>query len=218
MNVIIAGAGRLGEQAAHLMTATGHQVTVIDRDQVALDALGSEHLHRLVRGDACDPTVLEGSGVLTADLLLAATGDDEENLVIALLAKRQFGVGRVLARVNDPDNTWLFDESWGVDIPLPGESPLVALIEEAAGAADTIGLIRLAAAGVSLIETHVGTGSAAADRPLSGIGLPPGTVVAAVIRDGRPAVPGQDYRFRAGDTVLVVTTAATESDIHDAFQ
>lgn len=218
MKILIAGAGRLGEQAAHLLTATGHQVTVIDQDQRALDRLSAEHLHRLVHGDACEPSILEQAGALSADLMLAATGEDEDNLVIALLAKRQFQVARVLARVNDPDDTWLFDRRWGVDIALPATTPLVSLVEEAAGLTDTIGLMRLAAAGVMLIETHIGDRAAAAGRALADLILPPGTVVATVVHDGQPLVPGADYRFRAGDTVLVVTHTATDRDIHDAFQ
>ncbi|HEY7487182.1 MAG TPA: NAD-binding protein [Streptosporangiaceae bacterium] len=218
MKILIVGAGRLGEQAAHLLAATGHEVTVIDRDRRRLDALGGEHLHRLVHGDGCEPDILERSGALSTDLLLAATGEDEDNLVIALLAKRQFGVGRTLARVNDPDNAWLFDARWGVDVALPAAAPLVSLIEEAAGLSDTVGLVSLAAAGVTLIETHIGAGSVAAGRLLADIALPDGTVVATVVHDGKPIVPGREYRFQAGDTVLVVTHAATERDIHNAFQ
>jgi trk system potassium uptake protein TrkA len=216
MKVLIAGAGRLGEQAAHLLTATGHQVTVIDRDRARLAELSAEHL--LVHGDACEPTVLERAGVLNTDLLLAATGDDEDNLVIALLAKRQFAVARTLARVNDPDDTWLFDDRWGVDAALPAETPLVSLIEEAAGIADTIGLLRLTTAGVTLIETRLTKQSSATGHSLADIDLPPNTVVAAVIHDGHPIVPGPDHRLTVGNTLLVVTTSATETDIHNAFQ
>lgn len=218
MNILIAGAGRLGRQAAHLLTTTGHQVTIIDQDQEHLDRLGPDHPHRLVRGDACEPAVLESAGAYTADMVLAATGEDEDNLVLSLLAKRQFGVGRVLARVNDPDNAWLFDSRWGIDTALPGAAPLISLIEEAAGLTDTVGLLRLGAAGVTLIETHLDAGSTATGRTLADLPMPPGTVVAAVVRDGRPTVPGAVFRFQAGDTVLVVTHTATDTDIHRAFQ
>jgi trk system potassium uptake protein TrkA len=218
MKILIAGAGRLGQQAAHLLAATGHQVTVIDQDRKRLDRLGPEHLHRLVHGDACEPAILESAGALAADLLLAATGEDEDNLVIALLAKRQFDIGRVIARVNDPGDAWLFDGRWGVDVALPAAAPLVSLIEEAAGLTDTIGLLRLASAGVTLIETHVGDRSTAAGRTVADLTLPSGTLVATVIHDGHPRVPGDDYRLQPGDTVLLVTDTATEKDIHNAFQ
>jgi trk/ktr system potassium uptake protein len=216
MKIIVAGAGRLGAQAAHLLTATGHQVTVIDRDRTRIAELTGEY--QLVHGDACEPRILETSGALNADLLLAATGDDEDNLVIALLAKRQLAVPRTLARVNDPDNVWLFTERWGVDVALPAAAALVSLIEEAANTTDTVGMVRLPTAGVALIETHIDQTSSAGGRTLADVTLPPGTIVAAVVHDTQPVVPNRDYRFRPGDTVLVVTTAATDSDVHNAFQ
>jgi trk system potassium uptake protein TrkA len=218
MKIIVAGAGRLGEQAAHLLAATGHQVTIIDRDRGRLDQLTGEHLHRLVHGDACEPHVLETSGARNADLLLAATGEDEDNLVVALLAKRQFAVPRTLARVNDPDDAWLFTERWGVDVALPGAAALVSLIEEAADTTDTVGLVRLPTAGVTLIETHIDQDSSANGHTLAELTLPPDTIVAAVVHDARPVAPGGDYRFHPGDTVLVVTTTATDTDVHNAFQ
>jgi trk system potassium uptake protein TrkA len=218
MKILIAGGGRLGEQAAHLLTATGHQVTVIDQDRTRLTALNGEHLHRLVHGDACEPGILETSGALNTDLLLAATGDDEDNLVIALLAKRHFAIPRTLARVNDPDNTWLFDTRWGVDVALPAATPLVSLIEEATGSTDTVGLLRLSTAGVTLIETHIDEHSAANGHTLTSLTLPPGTIVAAIIHDTQPVVPSGDYQFHPGDTVLVVTNTAAPTDIHNTFQ
>ena len=216
MNILVVGAGRLGEQAAHLLAAAGHRTTVIDQDQSHLDRL--DGAHRLIRGDGCEPAVLEAAGALRADLLVAATGEDEDNLVIALLAKRQFAVGRVLARTNDPDNAWLFDQRWGVDVALPAATPLVSLIEEAAGVSDTIVLMRLAAAGVELIETRIDETSSAAGRALADLTLPPATVVAAVVHNGQPTVPEPGYRFHPGDTVLVVTSGAREQDIHETFQ
>ncbi len=106
-------------------------------------------------GDACEPVLLERAGALTCDLVIAATGRDEDNLVISLLAKRQFGVARVAARVNDAENAWLFDGRWGVDVAVPAATPLISLIEEATGATDTVALLRLSKAGVEVIETAI---------------------------------------------------------------
>jgi trk system potassium uptake protein len=218
MKVLIAGAGRLGRQTAHLLSATGHQVVVIDTDQRALDQLDGEPVLRTVRGDACEPDMLERAGALNADLMVAATGEDEDNLVISLLAKRQFAIPRVFARVNDCDDGWLFDQRWGVDVALPADGPMVALIDEATGAAQTVGLLRLATAGVTLIEARIRSESAAAGRVLADVALPPSTVVAALIRDGQPTVPDPGHRLRPGDVLLVVTNTATEADIESAFQ
>jgi K+ transport systems, NAD-binding component len=170
-----------------------------------------------VAGDACELTVLEDAGAHTMDLLVAATGEDEDNLVISLLAKRQFAIPRVAARINDTDNTWLFDHHWGVDVAVPAATPLISLIEEATGAADTVALLRLRKAGVNLIETAITPHSRAVGHPLADITLPAGTVVAAVIRNGKPTVPGPGFQLQPGDELLVVSQAATGQDIDAAF-
>ncbi|MBI3688622.1 MAG: TrkA family potassium uptake protein [Actinobacteria bacterium] len=218
MKVLIAGAGRLGVQIAKVFLATGGEVTIIERDDDRVAGLQPQLSARVLVGDACEPSALEEAGALTIDLLVAATGEDEDNLVISLLAKRQFAVPRVVARVNDSDNAWLFDHHWGVDVAVPAATPLITLIEEATGAADTVALLRLSRAGVSVIETALTPHSHAAGHTLAEIPLPAGTVVAAVIRDGQPTVPGPQFRLQPGDEVLIVSEAATEGDIHAAFQ
>ena len=218
MNVVIAGVGRLGAQVAHVLAAAGNEITVIDQDEDRLAEVAAHLDVRALPGDACEPSILEEAGALVANLLVAATGDDEDNLVISLLAKRQFAVPRVVARVNDSANAWLFDHRWGVDVAVPSAIPLVSLIEEATGASDTVALLRLARAGVNVIETAIGDTSSAAGRALADIELPPGTIVAAVIRRGRPAVPDSTLRLEPGDELLVVSSQATEQDVHAAFQ
>ncbi|MFC7261377.1 potassium channel family protein [Streptomyces lutosisoli] len=143
MNVIIAGAGRLGTQIAQVLAATHNEVTLIDADDDRVATLEGRVPVRLIAGDACEPTLLEHAGALTAVLVIATTGDDEDNLVISLLAKRQFSVPRVAARFNDADNARLFDGRWGVDVAVPAATPLISLIEEATGATDTVALLRL---------------------------------------------------------------------------
>jgi len=218
MKVLIVGAGRLGTQIAEVLTATGDDVSLIDIEDDRIAELEGHISARLVAGDACETTVLEDAGALTTDLLVAATGDDEDNLVISLLAKRQFAVPRVAARINDNDNGWLFDHRWGVDVAVPAATPLISLIEEATGATDTVALLRLSKAGVNVIETAITPHSRAVGHALADISLPAGTVVAAVIRNGEPTVPNLKFRLQPGDELLVVSEAATEQDIHAAFQ
>ena len=218
MKVLIVGAGRLGTQIAQVLTATGEEVSLIDIDDDRIAELEGHISARLVAGDACEPTVLEDAGALTTDLLVAATGEDEDNLVISLLAKRQFAVPRVAARINDTDNGWLFDDRWGVDVAVPAATPLISLIEEATGTTDTVALLRLSKAGVNVIETAITPHSRAVGHALADITLPAGTVVAAVIRNGAPTVPSPNFQLQPGDELLVVSEAATEQDIHAAFQ
>ncbi|MEV7242494.1 TrkA family potassium uptake protein [Streptomyces sp. NPDC093248] len=218
MKVLIAGAGRLGTQIAQVLSAARNDVTLVEHDDDRVAELGGLRQVRVVAGDACRPGVLEHAGALACDLVVATTGRDEDNLVISLLAKRQFGVGRVAARVNEEENSWLFDQRWGVDVAVPSATPLISLIEEATGATDTVALLRLSKAGVEVIETAITEESRAAGRTLGEIALPAGTVVATVVRDGRPTVPRPEERLLPGDELLLVSHEATEREIHAAFQ
>lgn len=218
MKVLIAGAGRLGTQVAQVLSAAGNETTLIETDDARVAELRGRVDFRLVAGDACEPWVLEHAGALAADLVVAATGADEANLVISLLSKRRFSVPRVAARVNEGDNTWLFDGHWGVDIAVPAAAPLISLIEEATEATDTIALLRLSKAGVAVIETAITPQSRTAGRRLGEVRLPEGTVVATVVRDGQPTAPDASVRLRSGDELLLVSHSATEQEIHAAFQ
>lgn len=218
MKALIAGAGRLGTQIAQVLAAAHDDVTLVDHDTARIAELEGTFPVRLVAGDACEPAVLELAGAHTADLAIVTTGRDEDNLVISLLTKRRFCIPRVAARVNDGDNTWLFDERWGADVAVPAATPLISLIEEATGATDTVALLRLSRAGVDVIETAITPQSRTAGRSLAEITLPAGTVIATLIRDGEPTVPAPDVRLEPGDALLVVSHAATEQEIHAAFQ
>jgi trk system potassium uptake protein len=218
MKVVVVGAGRLGAQFAEALVIAGHTVTVIDLNDAHLSTLAERAAVRAVPGDACEPNILEEAGAFVADMLVATTGDDEDNLVISLLAKRQFDVRRVAALINDPDNTWLFDDKWGVDVPVSSVAPLISLIEEGTGSADTVDLLRLTHAGVNLIETVIGPGSKTVDHPLADVQLPAATVVVAVIRAGTPIIPDPTYILHANDEVLIVAAAAVRQDIERAFQ
>ncbi|MER6682675.1 potassium channel family protein [Streptomyces olivaceoviridis] len=218
MKVLIAGAGRLGTQIAQVLSVARNEITLVEYDDDRVAELGDMPHVRVVAGDACEPALLEHAGALACDLVIAATGRDEDNLVISLLAKRQFGVERVAARVNEEENAWLFDQRWGVDVAVPAATPLISLIEEATGATDTVALLRLSKAGVEVIETAITEESRAAGHKLGEIELPAGTVVATVVREGRPTVPGPEVRLLPGDELLLVSHEATEQEIHAAFQ
>ena len=131
MRVLVVGAGAFGIYVARDLLDRGHEVTLMDKSKSARDD-GFERLPAATfsLGDGCEPTMLEQAGILRADVVVAATGDDEDNLVIALLAHKEFEVPRVVARVNDPDNTWLFTDWWGVDQAIAGPDAFIAVVEE----------------------------------------------------------------------------------------
>jgi trk system potassium uptake protein len=217
MRAVITGAGVLGQEMARVLAA-GNEVTLVDVDDELVERLKGHLRAQVLRGDACDPAVLEEAGALRADVLVAATGDDEDNLVISLLAKRQFDVPRVVARNNYPENRWLFNDRWGVDVAVSASATLLSLIQEATGATETVDLLQLGTAGVRMIETTIRESSAAVGKTLAEISLPPGTVIATIIRGREPRVPGGSFSLQAGDEVILVSEAATEQDIQVAFQ
>jgi trk system potassium uptake protein TrkA len=217
MRAVTTGAGVLGQEMARAL-ATSNEVTLVDVDDELVDRLKGHLRAQILWGDACDPSVLEEAGALKADVLVATTGDDEDNLVISLLAKRQFDVPRVVARNNYPENRWLFNERWGVDVAVSASATLLSLIQEATGSTETVDLLQLGTAGVRMIETTISEMSVAVGKTLAQISLPPGTVIATIIRDSEPHVPGGSFHLQAGDEVILVSEAATERDIQIAFQ
>jgi len=132
--------------------------------------------------------------------------------------RRQFDVPRVVARNNYPENRWLFNDRWGVDVAVSASATLLSLIQEATGATETVDLLQLGTAGVRMIETTIRESSAAVGKTLAEISLPPGTVIATIIRGREPRVPGGSFSLQAGDEVILVSEAATEQDIQVAFQ
>jgi trk system potassium uptake protein TrkA len=218
MRVIVAGAGRLGVEIANALTIERNDVTLIDNNRLLTKRLTGTCKALVLFGDAANPVVLEEAGALKADVLVATAGEDQVNLVVAFLAKRHFDIPRVAARVNDPENHWLFTDEWGVDVAVSASATLLSLIQEATSVADTVGLITLGRSGVSLIETTLTQGSTAVGKTLADLTMPAGTVIATVLRAGQPKVPGGSFQLEVGDEILIVSEAATEEDIGHLFQ
>lgn len=134
MEIIVAGGGNVGGQVARTLVGQQHHVIVVESDRDRAAALKSEGLE-VVTGNASVATSLEAAGALRADVLVACTERDEENLVIAVLGKRHLKIPRVIARINDDEHRWLFDESWGVDAAISSADALIGLLETRTGAA-----------------------------------------------------------------------------------
>jgi trk system potassium uptake protein TrkA len=171
MRIAIAGAGSVGRSIAGELVENGHQVMLIDRDPEAIKP-GRIEAAEWVLADACEVALLEDAGLQTCDVVIACTGDDKVNLVVSLLAKTEFAVGRVVGRVNDPRNEWLFTDAWGVDVAVSTPRILAALVEEAVSVGDLVRLFTLRQGQVNLVE----------------VTLPPTTSGRAVGARGRAAV------------------------------
>jgi trk system potassium uptake protein len=207
MRVLVAGGGKVGTFVAGELARSGHLVTVIevDMDKVSqMQSAGDPPGVRWMVGDACEVSQLSVADPSGCDVVAALTGDDEDNLVISLLAKQEFGVGRVVARVNNPKNDWLFDETWGVDISVSTPHLLAGLVEDAVSVGHLMRLLAFDHDGARLIETTVATGSRALHATLAELALPREAKVVVIIRRNRLVLAHGDSTFEAGDEVLLL--------------
>lgn len=216
MHIIVAGGGTVGDQVAQALEASGNTVVVVEVDATRAAELTARGM-RVVNGNACEPRTLEAADALRADVLVACTRLDEDNLVISLLARRHFEIPRVVATIRDGANRWLFGEAWGIDAAISSASALVSLIEEATGSARTVRLADLADVGLILLEVNVTARSAAKSATVAELSLPEGALAAAVVRHGRPIAVHDALRLRVGDRVLLVTDPDGEALVHGAF-
>ena len=216
MKVVIAGAGSVGRYMAQQLHDSGHDVILIDNTPAVVDrcrlADGTDGVVCRL-GDACELDVLTSVGVADADVVAAVTGDDEDNLVIALLAKQEFGVPRVVARVNNPNNEWMFNDMWGVDVSVSTPHLLTALVEEAVSVGSFVRLLSLEGGKARLAEVTLAAGSPAIGIEIANMGLPRESTVVALLRDAHVVVPSGDTVLRQGDEVLVLVTGDAEDDV-----
>ena len=216
MRVGIAGAGNVGRSVARELLDYGHKVLLIERERRRFEPQtvpGADWLN----ADACELSALEEAGAQTCDVLIAATGDDKANLVVGLLAKSEFGVPRVVARINDVRNEWLFSQEWGVDVAVSTPGALVAGIE---GAIDVGHLVRLM--GLREGKADLTKLTLPADNPLVGqrvdeLELPDNTALVTLIRDGRVMVSDPAQVLAAGDELLFVADASLAQSIRAAI-
>ena len=210
MRVVIAGGGNVGTHIADDLSRADHEVVIIERDERMVERTASRHPVTWVVGDACEVRTLQQVGLETCDVLVAATGDDEDNLVVSLLARQEFAVPKVVARVNHPGNEWLFNQSWGVDVSVSAPHLLTSLVTEAVSVGSLVRLLELEGGGVRIIEVTLAGTSPAADRTLMELDLPRDATVVAVVRQGHVVVPGGDTVLLRGDEVLVLVTTEAE--------
>ena len=218
MRVVVTGAGAVGRHLAADLADRGHDVTLIDQSpDVVEKAREWAPKVNVLLGDGCEPWVLERAELSKAEVVVAATGDDEDNLVTSLLAKQEFAVPRVLARVNHPKNEWLFTEQWGVDAAVSPPHILTAMVEEAVTVGDLVRLIRLEGGRISIVEMTLPDASPSVGRPLYELRLPPDSAVVAILRDGHVVIPQPETVFSPGDEVVALSSPTSESALRTAI-
>ncbi len=225
MKVSIAGGDVVGRSIARDLVRNDHEVLIVEQDpavvrrQVELEADPESPESdigpgvRWYAGDACEVSTLHAAGFGEADVVVAATGDDEDNLVVSLLSKQEFAVPRVIARVNHPKNQWLFNETWGVDVSVSTPHLITALVEEALSVGTLVRLLHFAEGKAGLVEVTLAEDSPAASQPNSELGMPRDSSVVAVIRDRRVVVPRGDTVLDHGDEVIVLVTEDSEDAV-----
>lgn len=216
MRVAIAGAGAVGRSIALELLDNRHQVMLIERDLAQIEPEAVEAAE-WVHADACELASLEEAGLETCDVVIAATGDDKVNLVVSLLAKTEFAVRRVVARVNDPRNEWLFGGNWGVDVAVSTPRLLAALVEEAVAVGDLVRLLTFRQGEANLVEVTLPEDTPIAGQPVRSVALPPDSALVAILRRGRVIVPQPDDSLEPGDELLFVATSAVEEEIRAAL-
>ncbi|MBB5960065.1 trk system potassium uptake protein TrkA [Saccharothrix tamanrassetensis] len=216
MRIAIAGAGAVGRSIAAELVADGHQVMLIERDREHFEPHTVEQAE-WVQADACELSSLEDAGMQLCDVVIAATGDDKVNLVVSLLAKTEFAVRRVVARVNNPTNEWLFTESWGVDVAVSTPRILSALVEEAVTVGDVVRLMTLRQGQANLVEITLPADTPLGGSPVNSLNLPRDAALVTILRGGRVIVPTPDDTLEGGDELLFVAAADVEREIRSSL-
>ena len=216
MKVVIVGGGNVGTFIAAELTSGGHEVTIIEveADRVArAQSSGEPAGVRWVLADACEVDNLRKVPLDGVDVLAAVTGDDEDNLVVSLLSKQEFAVPRVIARVNNPKNHWMFTENWGVDVAVSTPHLLTSLVEEAVSVGTLVRLLSFERGRASLIEVTLANDAKVANREIVELDFPRDSTIVAVLRQERVIFPRGDTLLLPGDEVLVLVTPDSEADV-----
>jgi len=207
MNVIVVGGGNTGSYLTKLLLETGQRVVVVEERPSVLEKLKLElPLESIIEGDGSSPTVLEKARVSHANVLAAVTGSDETNLVITSLARFEFNVPRVIARVNNPKNSWLFNSEMGVDVSLNQAEILAQLVAEEMSLGDMMTLLKLRRGDYSVVEEKIPPGAKGIGMALKQIDFQEQCVIAAIMRDGKMTLPRGDSIFQEGDEVVAITS------------
>ncbi len=217
MLAIIVGGGRGGSYLAQDLQSQGYRVKVVDRRPDVVAKLRQEVEGEVICGDGCSPRTLEQVEADKANLLVALTHNDEDNLVICRLAKHHFHVSRVIARVNNPRNEWLYTKAWGVDVAISQVHLTAKVIEEEIGLGELVTLLKLNRGEAALVEMRLPNTAPGLGKAIRDLQLPADTVIVSIIRDGKLVIPRGDTTMQVGDEILAVSTVKAEAALKNAL-
>ncbi|TMK69205.1 MAG: TrkA family potassium uptake protein [Actinobacteria bacterium] len=213
MYVLIAGGGKAGANVMRTLLRNGHEATLIEQDRERFERLEREFEHQAMLGDATEIYVLEKAGIRRPpDLVLALTGDDEDNMVICQLAKEKYGVGKVIARVNDPRNQAHFD-LLGISPTVCATSSILGLVEHEVPEHELVHLLELRKENLEIVEVQIDKGSPVAGKKVESLPLPEGARLISVMRDGRSEIAVGSTELQPGDQVLAILQPGKEDEL-----
>ena len=218
MYVVVAGGGKVGANVARSLLRLGNEVTLIEQRRDHFERLEDEFEHQVQRGDATELFVLEKAGIARPpDIVLALTGDDEDNMVICQLAKERYGVPKVIARVNDPRNQAHFD-LLGISPTICATSSIMALVEHEVPEHDLIHLLELRKENLEIVEVQIDGKSPSAGKRVDRLSLPQGARLISVMRDGEAEIAVGSTRLEAGDQVLAILQPGKEHELRKVLR
>ena len=215
MIVIIVGGGNTGSQLAKFLLEAGHMVRVIEERPAVLEKLASEiPAETVLNGDGSSPAILEKAGIQAAKVLVAATGSDETNLVVTSLGRFEFNVPRVIARINNSKNAWLFTPEMGVDVALNQAEILARLSAEEMSIGDMMTMLKLRRGKYSLVEEKIAPNARAAGVSIKDLPLPANCIISGIIRDGEIVLPRGITILKEGDEILALVDEPARGQLH----
>jgi trk system potassium uptake protein len=219
MKVIIIGGGQVGAYLASLLLSNGHEIRVIENREKVFNRLEKElPQEMLIFGNGSDPAVLEKAGISSANVVAAVTGADEFNLVVSTLAKMEFGVPRVVARVNNPKNAWLFTSGMGVDVGVNQADLMAHFVVEEMNLNDMFTILKLNRGNYSIVQMQVQQNAKAVNQLLKDLSLPKGTLLMAIVRGESIIIPKGDTRVLSDDNILAFTDDDSKENLEEIFR
>jgi len=213
MFVLVAGGGKVGSNLARTLRRMGHEVTIVEQSRERFVQLEEDFEHAAIVGDATELFVLERAGIARPpDLVVAVTGDDEDNMVICQVARERYGVVKVIARVNDPRNQAHFD-LLGVSPTVSATQTIMALIEHEVPEHELIHLLELRKENLEIVEVQIDKDSPSVGKRVDGLKLPPGSRLISVMREGHAEIPVPETQLEVGDQVLAILEPGKEDEL-----
>ncbi len=215
MKVIIIGGGQVGSYIAKLLMENKCEVKVVERREMVLNKLASEFpSEHIVMGNGTDASILEQAGINSADAVVAVTGQDEVNLVASTIAKYEYGISRVIARVNNPKNEWLFDMNMGVDVKVNQANLLARIVVDEIDLTNMFTLMKLNQGKHSIIQVKVAKNSASAGKTIKELSIPAQTILIAIFRNHEVIVPYGDTKILGDDSIMALTDDSGQVELN----